>query len=141
MCVNLPRIRFIEFCVELSNVYLANRNMHMCVNMGANWEGYSLLEFNFDCLRMGANGVAILKPEEGGGIRPPNEEDEEDEDYDENVRTLPANEASPTYSAKGDVLHFSTEKETVTVKRIDKGDYLYEIQLRKRVSRSLKNKI
>ncbi|KAK5639431.1 hypothetical protein RI129_011923, partial [Pyrocoelia pectoralis] len=67
ICIRMPAFQFVRLCVEFSNIYFANRNMHVCIDMEANWESVTLLDFSFDCIRMGANGVAILRPEEGGG--------------------------------------------------------------------------
>lgn len=88
ICIRLPRFRFIQLCVEFSNIYFANRNMHVCLGMEVNWESFTLLDFSFDCIRMGLNGLAIVGPEEGGGLptSPIDEEDQTDEDYDDNAR-------------------------------------------------------
>ncbi|KAK4871979.1 hypothetical protein RN001_016103 [Aquatica leii] len=85
VCIRLPRFRFVQLCVEFSNIYFANRNMHVCIDMEANWETVTLLDFSFDCIRMGVNGVAVVKPEEGGGIPVPVPQEIE-EDYDDNAR-------------------------------------------------------
>lgn len=89
MCIRIPRLQFIRLCVRLSNIYFASRNMHVCVDMEANWEQVTLVEWSFDCIRMGASGFAVVPPEEGGGFpgSPVDEEDQTDEDYDDSART------------------------------------------------------
>ncbi|XP_017774759.1 PREDICTED: uncharacterized protein LOC108561368 [Nicrophorus vespilloides] len=91
MCVRVPRFRFIQFCVEFSNIYFAKRNIHMCIDAEANWENFTVMEWSFDCIRLGASGVAVIGPEEGGGIplSPLDEEDQIDEDYDDDARNVP----------------------------------------------------
>ena len=42
--------------------------MHICLDITANFEGYELFERQFDCMRMGSDGVKIVKPEDGGGL-------------------------------------------------------------------------
>ncbi|KAF2899452.1 hypothetical protein ILUMI_06726 [Ignelater luminosus] len=90
ICIRLPRFSFIQLCVEFSNIYFANRNMHVCIDMEANWESLTLLDISFDCIRMGVNGVAIVGPEAGGGlpIAPIDEEEQTDEDYDDSARNV-----------------------------------------------------
>lgn len=90
MCFNLPRLSFIRFCMTFSNVYLANRNIHLCIDMEANWLDQTLLEWSFDCIRMGASGVVVVGPEEGGGvpIAPIDAVDQTDEDYDDSARNV-----------------------------------------------------
>lgn len=91
-CVRVPRLQFIKLCVALSNVYFANRNVHFCVDMEANWEDFTLLDFSFDCIRMGLAGFAVVRPEEGGGLPPTpvDVEEQTDEDYDDSARNVPS---------------------------------------------------
>lgn len=90
MCMRIPRLQFIRLCVRLYNIYFASRNMHVCVDMEANWEQVTLVEWSFDCIRMGASGFAVVAPEEGGGIpgSPIDEEEQTDEDYDDSAREV-----------------------------------------------------
>ncbi|RZC33614.1 uncharacterized protein BDFB_003725 [Asbolus verrucosus] len=88
MCVRVPRLQFIRLCVQFSNIYFASRNVHLCIDMEANWEDLTLVEWSFDCIRMGAAGVAVVGPEEGGGLpaNPVDAVDQTDEDYDDSAR-------------------------------------------------------
>nr|CAD7265818.1 unnamed protein product [Timema shepardi] len=67
VCVPLPRLQAAKFCVKFSNVYFIGRNLHMCVGLEARWQDNVLFDHSFDCLRVGADGMAVVKPEEGGG--------------------------------------------------------------------------
>lgn len=64
ICVNPPRIPFIEVCATIYDVYFFGRNVHACMEFGGFFQGYELFSRNFDCLRMGAQGVRIVKPED-----------------------------------------------------------------------------
>lgn len=96
MCFRLPRFQFIRLCVEFSNIYFASRNVHLCIEMNANWEDLTLVEWSFDCIRMGASGVAVVRPEEGGGLpaSPVDVVDQTNEDYDDSARNVPLNHDS-----------------------------------------------
>lgn len=58
--------------------------------MEANWQDFTLLEWSFDCIRMGASGFSVIPPEEGGGLPPTSIDSEEqtDEDYDDSAREV-----------------------------------------------------
>lgn len=93
ICIRVPRLRAIRVCVKLSNVYFTGANMHTCVDMEANWEDFTLFETSFDCFRIGANGVALVPPEAGGGVSGSVDEDDDDDDddfddYDDTARFI-----------------------------------------------------
>lgn len=90
-CVRVPRLSFIRLCVTFSNIYFASRNVHLCIDMEANWQDFTLLEWSFDCIRMGLSGFAVVRPEEGGGLPSSTVDVEEqtDEDYDDSARNVP----------------------------------------------------
>ena len=85
VCVSVPRTNF-RFCAVFSNVYFAGRNLHMCIDMESRWQDNKLFGVSLDCIRVGANGVAVLKPEDGGGL-PTNEfgGGEDSEDYEDDI--------------------------------------------------------
>nr|CAD7581287.1 unnamed protein product [Timema californicum] len=58
VCVPLPRLQAAKFCVKFSNVYFIGRNLHMCVGLEARWQDNVLFDHSFDCLRVGADGMA-----------------------------------------------------------------------------------
>jgi Domain of unknown function (DUF4773) len=85
VCVTPPRLPIIEVCAKFHDVYFAGRNMHVCLDVSANFQGYELferyenendMELNnndvflreFNCMRMGSAGFAVLSPEEGSGL-------------------------------------------------------------------------
>ncbi|XP_075970657.1 uncharacterized protein LOC142973023 [Anticarsia gemmatalis] len=95
ICISPPRISSLKVCAKFYNVFFPGRNFHFCLAMIGQWRSLELFNFAFDCLRMGANGIAMVNPGDNGGlpIASPSggvdaviDEGEEDiEDYDENV--------------------------------------------------------
>lgn len=136
MCMRIPRLQFIRLCVTLSNIYFASRNMHVCVDMEANWEQVTLVEWSFDCIRMGASGFAVVPPEEGGGLPPApiDEEEQTDEDYDDSARKV---EKTNNGNKRGNLIFESSlrqiamkepDKTTIGVERLKNGDlYFYYV--------------
>ncbi|XP_045539494.1 uncharacterized protein LOC123722263 [Papilio machaon] len=99
MCISPPRMPNLKVCARLYNVFFPGRNFHFCLAMNGRWGSVELFNIAFDCLRMGANGLAMLKPDEGGGLPVPNPQggvdavidtgEDDIEEYDENlVRSL-----------------------------------------------------
>ncbi|XP_053658824.1 uncharacterized protein LOC128707892 [Anopheles marshallii] len=91
ICVHPPRFDFIEVCANFYDVYFVGRNMHVCMEMNGNFEGYELFSRSFNCLRIGDKGVKVMKPGEtiGGSVNPSLEAEidagDDIEDYDEAV--------------------------------------------------------
>uniref|UniRef100_A0A182QA49 DUF4773 domain-containing protein n=1 Tax=Anopheles farauti TaxID=69004 RepID=A0A182QA49_9DIPT len=91
ICVHPPRFDFIEVCANFYDVYFVGRNMHVCMEMNGNFEGYELFSRSFNCLRIGDKGVKVMKPGEliGGNVNPSLEAEidsgDDIEDYDEAV--------------------------------------------------------
>ncbi|XP_050671101.1 uncharacterized protein LOC126969601 isoform X1 [Leptidea sinapis] len=100
ICINPPRMPNLKVCGRFYNVFFPGRNFHFCLAMNGKWRQLELFNFVFDCLRMGANGLAMIKPEENGGLPIPNPQggvdavidagDDDIEEYDEQniVRSL-----------------------------------------------------
>ncbi len=44
ICVTPPRIGLIEICANFHDIYFVGRNMHVCLNMEANFQGYELFD-------------------------------------------------------------------------------------------------
>jgi hypothetical protein len=132
MCFRLPRFQFIRLCVEFSNIYFASRNVHLCIDMEANWEDLTLVEWSFDCIRMGASGVAVVRPEEGGGLpaNPVDVVDQTDEDYDDSARNVPPNWRNSTRLSSRLVIDESlrradlrkVDKKLIKIKKLNNGD-------------------
>ncbi|KAG6447336.1 hypothetical protein O3G_MSEX004898 [Manduca sexta] len=63
--------------------------------MVGQWRQLELFNIAFDCLRMGANGIVMVKPSDNGGLEIPNPQggvdavidagEDDIDDYDENV--------------------------------------------------------
>lgn len=128
ICIRPPRFRFIQVCAEFSNVYFNNRNIHMCIDAEANWQDFTLIEWSFDCIRMGVSGFQVVSPEDGGGIpEKPIVDSEDDEDYDDSARNNPFPVENPKV-----VFHRSLKKlkgkccdpGLVQVKKTRNGDFL-----------------
>ncbi|XP_049816317.1 uncharacterized protein LOC126263275 [Schistocerca nitens] len=85
VCVSVPRLPILQMCVRFSNVYLAGRNIHACVSLLARWDGDQVFRRDLDCLRLGADGVAVVTPEQGGGLPlgSTGGGDDDDDDYDD----------------------------------------------------------
>lgn len=92
VCIRPPRFQFIEVCASFYDIHFIGRNMHICLEMGGYFEGFELFSRSFNCMRLGDQGVKLVKPEEGGGLpqRPSDgdgdnngDDDDDDEDYDE----------------------------------------------------------
>ncbi|BES91452.1 Hypothetical protein NTJ_04260 [Nesidiocoris tenuis] len=88
--VCLPIRRFFpgNICMKFSNVYMVGRNFHACVELGAVWNEQELFGVGFDCFRIGTNGIALVKPEDGGGLPTQVVEEvlsPEEEDYDDSA--------------------------------------------------------
>ncbi|KAI8438264.1 hypothetical protein MSG28_010859, partial [Choristoneura fumiferana] len=94
ICINPPRLRNLKVCAKFYNIFFPGRNFHFCLAMTGQWGQFELFNMAFDCLRMGANGLAMVGPEENGGIPIPNPQggvdavidagDDDIEEYDEN---------------------------------------------------------
>ncbi|XP_050520985.1 uncharacterized protein LOC126894197 [Daktulosphaira vitifoliae] len=58
-------------CLKFSDIYFIGRNIHMCLGMETQTNQRPTFSVEFNCIRLGTEGVALLKPEEGGGLPPP----------------------------------------------------------------------
>ncbi|XP_031769155.2 uncharacterized protein LOC113518039 [Galleria mellonella] len=95
MCISPPRLSNLKVCAKMYDVYFPGRNFHFCLAMTGQWRSVELFNMAFDCLRMGANGIAMMKPGEGGDlvyVSPDggynavvDNETDDIEEYDENV--------------------------------------------------------
>ncbi|XP_026320206.1 uncharacterized protein LOC113230476 isoform X2 [Hyposmocoma kahamanoa] len=94
ICISPPRMNNLKVCAKFYNVFFPGRNFHFCLAMFGQWRKLELFNMAFDCLRMGADGLAMMRPEDNGGITIPNPQGGVDavvdsgddiEDYDENV--------------------------------------------------------
>ncbi|XP_012280146.1 uncharacterized protein LOC105699589 [Orussus abietinus] len=85
-CVPVPRIPAVRACVRFYNVYFQGRNVHLCMNLEGKFSGTTLFKVGLDCMRMGSQGFALVKPEDGGGLGQvellPGDDDADDYDGD-----------------------------------------------------------
>lgn len=86
LCVPVP-IPYIpiqvETCARIYNVYTPGQNLHMCFDFETRIQKATLFILHFDCIRMGADGLALVKPDDMGGL-PTSTEGQSDSDiYDE----------------------------------------------------------
>lgn len=82
---------------------MIGRNVHACLNFDGYWGSEDLYNISFYCFRFGSNGVALVKPEDGGGLPPPPEEaplKPGEEDYDDSARSFPAVDSNLLISIK-----------------------------------------
>ncbi|KMY96529.1 uncharacterized protein LOC6736181 isoform X2 [Drosophila simulans] len=88
-CFRPPRFNFAKACIQFHDIWFVGRNMHVCMYMSGEFQGFELFERNFDCLLFGDHGVKIVPPEQGYPVRPNDVDiddgDDDIEDYDENV--------------------------------------------------------
>lgn len=106
--------------------------MHVCIDMEANWDQVTLVEWSFDCIRMGISGFAVVPPEEGGGLPPSviDQEEQTDEDYDDSARAMIIPRTVPQKTVAGpnlvifdDSLAKVLERKTINKTAIEVKDY------------------
>ncbi|XP_060804669.1 uncharacterized protein LOC132902699 [Amyelois transitella] len=95
ICISPPRLPNLKVCAKFYDVYFPGRNFHFCLSMNGVWRSFPLFNMAFDCLRMGSNGIAMVKPGESDGLVVVNPQggydavidagEDDVEDYDENV--------------------------------------------------------
>ncbi|XP_060516215.1 uncharacterized protein LOC132695775 [Cylas formicarius] len=70
LCIPVP-IPYIpiqvETCAKLFDIHTPGQNLHMCFDFETRIQGATVLILHFDCMRMGTDGVALLKPGESVG--------------------------------------------------------------------------
>ncbi|XP_022915466.2 uncharacterized protein [Onthophagus taurus] len=60
--VPIPYIPGVDFCVKLFDVHVEGRNLHMCLDFQTRLQSATVLVLHFDCMRLGADGVSLVKP-------------------------------------------------------------------------------
>ncbi|XP_014272977.1 uncharacterized protein [Halyomorpha halys] len=88
ICLPIRRIVAINVCIRFSNVYLLGRNLHACLDFEGDWNDIELFQVSFECFRLGADGVAVVRPEDGGGlpIPTPTASTSQPQDYDDSAK-------------------------------------------------------
>ncbi|XP_011497276.1 PREDICTED: uncharacterized protein LOC105361723 [Ceratosolen solmsi marchali] len=68
ICIFVPRIPVIRACIQFYNIYFQGKNIHACINIVGKYQDITLFKVGMECLRFGFNGIALVKPEDGGGL-------------------------------------------------------------------------
>ncbi|XP_049762502.1 uncharacterized protein LOC126088405 [Schistocerca cancellata] len=66
MPVPIPYAPSMDMCMRLWDVYTPGLNLHACLDMEARLQRAPVLVLHFDCMVMGRDGVALVKPGEEG---------------------------------------------------------------------------
>lgn len=51
-----------HFCAKIYDVYTPGQNLHMCLDFETRILTSPVLVLHFDCMRMGGDGIALVKP-------------------------------------------------------------------------------
>ncbi|KAF2899451.1 hypothetical protein ILUMI_06725 [Ignelater luminosus] len=74
----------LEIRLRLFDIHTPGQNLHMCLNFETRIQRATVLILHFNCMRMGADGVALVKPGEGSeGISATTESQVDSDKYDE----------------------------------------------------------
>ncbi|KAJ8957973.1 hypothetical protein NQ318_001974 [Aromia moschata] len=73
----------IDACARLYDIYTPGRNLHMCFDFEMRIQQATLLILHFDCMRMGSDGLALVKPGDMGGLPTTTESQVDSDIYDE----------------------------------------------------------
>ncbi|XP_068083510.1 uncharacterized protein [Anabrus simplex] len=89
--VPIPYVEYLHFCVLFFDIFTPGVNIHMCMDFEAYYKQSPLAIIHFDCMRMGADGLAWIKPEDNGGLPLPTAPG------DDNQGVAPVAPADPDY--------------------------------------------
>ncbi|TGZ49865.1 Replicase polyprotein 1a [Temnothorax longispinosus] len=59
---------FMSFCVRFFDVYTSGKNLHACIDLETLVVTWPVLILHFDCVKIGADGVSWMKPENGSNV-------------------------------------------------------------------------
>jgi hypothetical protein len=82
-------------CVRVFNIFTPGSNLHMCVDFEARIANRPVIILHFDCLRIGADGFVLVKPEDEGGLKPPQPAGLPEDEYDEVTEELHKTDTRP----------------------------------------------
>ena len=71
MCVPMPYVPFVSFCMRLHDIYTQGTNLHTCLDFQTKIIEFPVLVLHFDCVKMGTDGVAWFKPGESCSTQNP----------------------------------------------------------------------
>jgi len=56
-------VPFVSFCVRFFDIYTSGKNLHACMDLETRVVSWPILILHFDCVKIGTDGIAWLKPE------------------------------------------------------------------------------
>ncbi|XP_018307164.1 uncharacterized protein [Mycetomoellerius zeteki] len=59
---------FISFCVRVFDIYLSGKNLHACIDLEALVVSWPILVLHFDCVKIGADGISWIKPDDNSSV-------------------------------------------------------------------------
>lgn len=68
--VPLPYLPMVDFCAKLFDIHTPGHNLHMCLDFETRVQRATLLVLHFNCMKMGVNGLSLVKPGETGETGP-----------------------------------------------------------------------
>lgn len=84
--VQIPPIPLplVDFCAKLFDIHTPGQNLHMCFDFETKIDKATVLILHFDCMRMGNDGVMVVKPGQENPLEPATTDSQVDIDtYDE----------------------------------------------------------
>lgn len=93
---------FISFCVRFFDIYTSGRNLHTCIDFETHVVRWPILVLHFDCVKIGADGISWIKPEDASALQVANPEIAEsngpevfdDVNFESDSTELPSNQTS-----------------------------------------------
>ncbi|RLU15646.1 hypothetical protein DMN91_011400 [Ooceraea biroi] len=55
---------FISFCMRFFDIYTSGKNLHACMDLETRVVNWPILVLHFDCVKIGADGISWMKPED-----------------------------------------------------------------------------
>lgn len=55
---------FVLFCVRFFDIYTSGKNLHVCIDFETRVVNWPILILHFDCVKLGADGISWMKPED-----------------------------------------------------------------------------
>jgi hypothetical protein len=72
ICITPPRFdNWVELCARFHDIYFVGRNMHLCLDVTASLGEFEILDRQFDCMKLGSDGVGLSSPDDSHPGYPP----------------------------------------------------------------------